>query len=116
MGRKSQLKNLGKGFSDRVKDAINDPFNPARQVWNKATMTGAALKLWRQLAPLEGHLEKDNCKPCREHFAAMKTCQYILDLPEGSHNEANQHLATAPCCKPHLEAIINCPTFKGRKG
>jgi hypothetical protein len=112
MGRKSQLKNLGAEVKIRIqlaKEKVAD-------TWRQGQLTAAGIRLYKQLKPLEKHIDVDKCEYCTPLFLEIKNCPGILALPEGSFKEANAHILEHKPCRENLEKILNCPDFVRKHG
>lgn len=113
MGKKSQLKMLGKELKLRVKMAkkrVVDDFK-------RGQIYGTGLKYFQKLKPMEKHIDAGNCPLCNHNFAILKNDPDILALPENSLEEASIIIWQKPHLRQALKDIIDCPMYKEeRKG
>jgi hypothetical protein len=107
MGRKSQLRMLGKDLKTRIR------LSPIGKTWEQGKLVGAGLALFRKLAPMEKHIP--DCPFCNPLFQAIKTCPDILALPDGSDKEAQIHILQHEECRKKLAQILECKLYKGEK-
>lgn len=113
LGRKSQLKHLGRSVKVRVTLAAQ----PVKNVWKAGKLAGEGLRLYRKLKPIEEHIEKDHCPNCSSYFDKIKNCPVILSLPEGSHKEATAHILTGfDKCTTYFMKILECPEYRTKYG
>lgn len=79
------------------------------QVFEKGRQTGEVVKAFRQAKPILDHV--DGCSRCKQIFAVIQSCSYIMGLPNGSMKEANNHILEHEPCRFALKQILECPVY-----